>query len=74
MNKTVFTALIILASLVPTIADAQPGRGGFRGPSLSELELGREFPDVTAFDEDGKEFSIKSLRGKHVVLVFGCLT
>jgi len=31
-------------------------------------------PDVTVVDEEGNEFSLRSERGKHVVLVFGCLT
>ena len=36
--------------------------------------IGEPLPDVTVLDADGREFSLRSLRGKYTVLVFGCLT
>lgn len=30
--------------------------------------------ELTAFDGAGKEFKFESLKGKHTVIVFGCLT
>jgi cytochrome oxidase Cu insertion factor (SCO1/SenC/PrrC family) len=37
-------------------------------------KVGSTVADVSAFDEDGNEFALKQTRGKHTVLVFGCLT
>ncbi|MEE3369411.1 MAG: hypothetical protein VX346_08720 [Planctomycetota bacterium] len=37
-------------------------------------ELGSAFPDLRAYDHEGKEFSLNALRGQYTVLVFGCLT
>jgi len=36
--------------------------------------LGTMLPDLSAFDEKGKPFSLASTRGNYTVLVFGCLT
>ena len=36
--------------------------------------VGDTLKDVKLFDASGKEFSTRRLRGKHTVLVFGCLT
>ena len=63
---------VVVVSQMASFAFAQPARRGFGfGP---RLELGKEAPGVTVLDENGEEFSLKSVRGKHVVLVFGCLT
>ena len=36
---------------------------------------GDKLADVSAIGEDGKEFPLREkLKGKHAVLVFGCLT
>ena len=35
---------------------------------------GEMLPDVTVYDAAGKEFRLRSLRGRYTVLVFGCLT
>lgn len=36
--------------------------------------LGTTVDNVTAYDESGDPFELASTRGKHTVLVFGCLT
>ena len=36
--------------------------------------IGSTVKDLIAFDEDGEEVNFKTFRGKHVVVVFGCLT
>ncbi len=69
--------LLIVAS-----AWAQPG--GERGPSArasmerrfneSTPAIGEPLPDVSAFDEEGNEFKLSSLKGHYSVIVFGCLT
>ena len=38
------------------------------------LKIGSPLPDISIFDADGNAFEMSSLRGKHTVLVFGCLT
>ena len=35
---------------------------------------GTNLPDARGYLADGSEFSIKQTKGKHTVLVFGCLT
>lgn len=59
----------VLAILGLNFATANAQRGGQGLP-----KEGTALPEVTAYDADGKEFSTKQLRGKHAVLVFGCLT
>jgi len=36
--------------------------------------IGTTVEDLYAYDEDGEEVDFESLRGKHAVIVFGCLT
>jgi hypothetical protein len=36
--------------------------------------IGMKLGDLTAFDENGDKFDFEDLRGKHAVIVFGCLT
>ena len=40
-----------------------------RGPAVGTM-----VPDITAFDADGKPFRLRSIKGSHTVIVFGCLT
>mgnify|MGYP001232592237 FL=1 len=58
----------IVGLMAATTTFAQPSRNG-------TLPLqGKLLPSVTAFDEDGQEFSLTKLKGEYSVLVFGCLT
>lgn len=49
---------------------------GPRGKSNQPLPLqGKELPDVSAFDSEGEPFALRQkLKGRHAVIVFGCLT
>lgn len=38
------------------------------------LKVGQQMPDVTIYDENGEKFPLSRVKGKHAVLVFGCLT
>jgi peroxiredoxin len=38
------------------------------------ITVGSTLPNLTLLDEEGKEFSLASLRGSHAVIIFGCLT
>ena len=49
------------------------------GASMAQMrgsipEPGDPMPDVAGFDVEGNPFKLTSLRGKHAVIVFGCLT
>lgn len=35
---------------------------------------GQAVPDVAGYDEQGERFELSRLKGKHTVIVFGCLT
>jgi len=35
---------------------------------------GEPLPDVTIYDAQGRKFPLRNLRGRHTVLLFGCLT
>lgn len=49
-------------------------RLAFAQPGGSLPRVGSQLPDVRAFDDTGREFSLSELRGEYSVLVFGCLT
>lgn len=53
----------------PFSGNTDPVRLGQAG-----LKVGSTLPDLTVFTADGKPFKTASLKGKHTVLVFGCLT
>ena len=69
--------------LVPTLlglflgsADAQQSRSARPGDNSKPLPLqGKELPEVTAFNTEGEAVELRqALKGKHGVIVFGCLT
>lgn len=55
-------------------AFAQPGGSSRGGAGGTMPGVGTMLPDITLYDDAGKEFSTTSLRGQYSVLVFGCLT
>lgn len=80
-------AMTLFLSLCCSVATAQPGGdlGGGGGnsrpgsPGSSSLEragvkLGQALPDLTIFDDKGGKFRLADAKGKHTVIVFGCLT
>jgi hypothetical protein len=58
----------------PSGGGGRPGGRSDGNESLGSLKVGSTLPDITVYDESGKELSTRDLRGKHIVLVFGCLT
>lgn len=54
------------------------GGGGSRAGSgaleRAGLEVGKALPDLKIFDENGAEYRLVDMKGKHTVIVFGCMT
>ena len=72
-----YRALICLAGLgiFSTASFAQqPGRQpSVQFPQVTQL-VGKQLPEINVLDSQGKPMSTSDLRGRHTVLVFGCLT
>lgn len=49
-------------------------RAGSSSLEQAGLKVGQQMPDVTIYDENGEKFPLGRVKGKHAVLVFGCLT
>ncbi len=65
-------ALFVAAGFTSSLFAQGPGRGNSEGPLPLQ---GKQLPDTSAFDEEGNPVSLtKALKGKHGVIVFGCLT
>ena len=63
-------SLLLVATSAPTWAQ---GPGKAKGKALPIQ--GKPLPDVSAIDENGDSFPLrKKLKGRHAVIVFGCLT
>jgi peroxiredoxin Q/BCP len=54
----------------PAPKAAEPERGAPAGKSSAAIAVGEPAPDVQLFDQDGKAFRLRDLRGQHVVLYF----
>ncbi len=69
--------LAAVSLMVPALS-AQRGRGGPGSPNerfeAAGLEIGKAFPHVDVFDEQGEPHNTKSLKGFFSVVVSGCLT
>ena len=85
MRRTSIAVGIVLALVVTSASFAQKPEQSKKGTrsgmqalrdrfAKNSPAIGKPLPDVTVVDANGKKFAIKDLRGKHTVLVFGCLT
>lgn len=64
--------IFALLAITSALLAQGPGRGNSGGPLPLQ---GKPLPDATAFDEKGDPVSLRqALKGKHGVIVFGCLT
>jgi cytochrome oxidase Cu insertion factor (SCO1/SenC/PrrC family) len=84
------TLLTVAALVAMTTGAAQAqdrgGRGGRGGDGDNQRggmpkmlregspQIGQTIPNVTIYDARGNEIEIHALKGKHKVIVFGCLT
>jgi len=53
---------------------SRPGSPGSSTLEGAGLKIGQAMPDLSIHDAEGNEFRIADLKGKHSVVVFGCLT
>jgi cytochrome oxidase Cu insertion factor (SCO1/SenC/PrrC family) len=53
---------------------SRPGTLGSDTLERAGIKLGQLLPDLTIFDEAGDKFRLADVKGKHTVIVFGCLT
>jgi cytochrome oxidase Cu insertion factor (SCO1/SenC/PrrC family) len=82
MKRAISFQSLLIGIAVTNWAVAQPPAAAPETPREQVIksfdrkapQVGEPLPDVTLLDADGKEFRLASLRGKHTVLVFGCLT
>ena len=63
-----------MAMLSTVSFSQQPGRQpSVQFPQVTQL-VGKQLPDIKVLDSQGNPMSTSDLRGRHTVLVFGCLT
>lgn len=80
MKRLLVTAYIalalLMAAILPDVACSQVEFvEGMNREFLSRKPLiGEAYKDVKVFDDQGKAMQLSSTRGKHTVLIFGCLT
>lgn len=68
-------ALMVTSPVFESTAQAQRRSRGDVGGRGSMPKVGDLLPDVEAFDSNGKPFSLRlKTKGRHAVVVFGCLT
>ena len=71
-----YTALAFMSAIPPGIACSQVEFvEKMNREFLSRKPLvGEAYKDVKVFDDQGNTIQLSSTRGKHTVLIFGCLT
>lgn len=69
MHRLLLTSVAFVVMAGIALGQPARGRGGFGVP-----QVGTMLPDVSAFNDQGKTFSTRDLKGNYAVLVFGCLT
>jgi len=74
MRSLCRTVAILL--IIPALAVAQrpPERGERGGRGQLKIQTGDALPDLSGFDEKGEPIHLRDLKGRHAVIVFGCLT
>lgn len=66
---------VVLGFFLVILTSLQAQRVGGKKNRAPLTIQGEQLPDLTAHDETGKPFSLNQrLKGKHGVIVFGCLT
>ena len=71
-----FAAATAVACMAITASAQQQSRSARPGDNSNPLPLqGKSLPAVSAFNQEGEKVDLaQALKGKHGVIVFGCLT
>ncbi|MCH2062775.1 MAG: hypothetical protein MK194_03510 [Roseibacillus sp.] len=67
--------LLIITCVLQSVVLGQD-RGRRRGGGGENMpKVGSLIPDISVFDAEGRSFALREkLKGRHTVIVFGCLT
>ena len=69
-----FPVLLLLALAFNSVALGQD-RAGRRGGDENMPQAGSLIPEISVVDAQGESFPLREkLKGRHTVIVFGCLT
>ena len=75
MKKLTITLLLLLLSFAITGNAQGRDKGGMNARmAQSGLKVGGLLPAIDLYDADGNKVALRSLKGNHSVIVFGCLT
>ena len=67
--------LLLLSSTQVTLAQSREFETSYNERFLQRTPLiGKTAPDVEVYDSKGNPFRLAQSRGKHTVIIFGCLT
>ncbi len=72
--RSVLVVALVLQASGAWAQRSRPMGNRQRGPQFRLPQPGSRLPDLTVYDQQGKPFALKNLRGSWTVLVFGCLT
>ncbi|MDG2488228.1 MAG: hypothetical protein P8M65_11010 [Roseibacillus sp.] len=74
IKSTAITVVLLTACSLQSLVQGQDRRER-RGGDDKVPAIGSAIPDIDVFDAQGRSFGLREkLKGKHAVLVFGCLT
>ena len=68
-------SIFLLVTFVLQAVAAGQDRERRRGGGENMPKVGSLIPDISVFDAEGRSFPLlEKLKGRHAVIVFGCLT
>ena len=74
MMRFGFPTMVLITLIFQTVADGQ-GRERRRGGGENMPQAGSLIPGISVVDAQGDNFPLREkLKGRHAVIVFGCLT
>lgn len=74
MMRFGFSTLLLITLVFQAVTSGQ-GREGRRGGDENMPRVGSLIPEISVVDAQGASFPLREkLKGRHAVIVFGCLT
>ena len=75
MMRFQITIFLLISCALQSVVLGQD-RGHRRGSGSENMpKIGSLVPNVSVFDSEGRNFALREkLKGRHAVIVFGCLT